>query len=331
MLFRDFIEIGTIVERGKRITNEDMYNNFGGIKVISSKIDGCFGYVSEEYINLPSNINAKQYINENTFVYAIEGSAGYISLYEPQKIWLSDVSGIFDVKKKYIDKYGKYLIAVFLQDFFINNRHNNGTQPKFLIKNILNKKINIDILDKLVKIDLSEVDIEESIYDNVKLNYNEIFITKNPNKIMLRDFIDGYIERGKRLVKGRDLYSEYGNIKVISSTTTGPMGYYNKSNYELKENDFLYAIDGVNAGYVSLYEPQLIFITDHAGVISVKEEYVKRYGKIAVALFLQDYFMKQTSKGTQPTFLLKNNLNLEMDLNILEIVSKMKLDDFIWQ
>lgn len=329
MLFREFVEIDTITERGKRITNEAMYNNFGEIKVISSKIDGCFGYICEEYLNLPINTNAKQYIDENTFVYAIEGNAGYVSLYTPQMIWLSDVSGLFDVKKKYIDMYGKDLIAIFLQYFFIKNRHNTGTQPKFLIKNILNKKIDMNVLTQLSKIDLSEVDIEDNIYSRVKTNYNELLIKNDTNKIILKDFVDGYIERGTRLVIGRDLYLDYGNIKAISSTTTGPMGYYNKSNYDLKENDFLYSIDGANAGYISLYHPQSIFITDHAGVISVKEEYVKRYGKLSIALFLQDYFIKQTSKGTQPTFLLKNNLNLEMDLNILEVLSSMELDNCI--
>ena len=176
--------------------------------------------------------------------------------------------------------------------------------------------------------DLSEVEFEETIKDNVKKYYSQIYHIEE-EMIFLEDFIDGYIERGVRLVKGRDLYINHGSIKVISSTTTGPMGYYNKGNYLLKDNDFVYAIDGANAGYVSFYAPQEIFLTDHAGVISVKEQYVNQYGKVAIALFLQDYFVKLRSRGTQPTFLLKNNVNLKLNIKKLDVISKMDLDRYI--
>ncbi|XTR38141.1 hypothetical protein ACQQ2T_01845 [Paraclostridium tenue] len=329
MIFKDFIDLSSIIERGKRITNEDIYKNHGSIKVISSKIDGELGYVSEQYLDETENINANHEIGENTFVYAIEGNAGYISLYKPQKIWLTDVAGIFDVKQKYIDKYGKFIIAIFLQDFFIKNRHNNSTQPKFLIKNILNKEIDLTLLDKLKGTDMAEVELEQELEEDVCKYYQDINRISDENKILLKDFIDMYIERGKRLVQGRDIYINHGEVKVMSSTTTGPMGYYNRSNYDLKENDFIYSIDGVNAGYISILNPQRIFITDHAGVISVKKKFIKKYGKISIAIFLQNYFVKKRSNGTQPTFLLKNNLNLELNLNELEILKNMKLDKYL--
>lgn len=325
MKFKDFIKIDSLIERGKRITNEQLYYNTGTIPVISSKIDAPLGYISEKFLN--ENISARQIINKNTFIYAIEGSAGFVSLYQPQIIWLSDVSGMFDVKEEYIKEYGKDLIAIFLQDFFVKHRHNNGTQPKFLIKNVLNIDLDLTPIDMLK----NNIKIKDFLVNtNNDLIFNKIDISEITNQpILLQNFISNYIERGKRLVKGRELYYERGNIKAISSTTTGPMGYYSKNNYILGNNDFIYSIDGANAGYISLYKPQKVFITDHAGVITVKNDYVKKYGKLSIALFLQSYFTKLTSKGTQPTFILKNNLKIRLNLSLLEKISEVIKDDFL--
>ena len=79
----------------------------------------------------------------------------------------------------------------------------------------------------------------------------------------------------------------------------------------------------------TLYKPQKVFITDHAGVITVKDDYVKKYGKLSIALFLQSYFTKLTSKGTQPTFILKNNLKIRLNLSLLEKISEVIKDDFL--
>ena len=64
-------------------------------------------------------------------------------------------------------------------------------------------------------------------------------------------------------------------------------------------------------------------------MITVRDFYVKKYGKLAIALFLQNYFTKAASKGTQPTFLLKNNLKMHIDLSVLEKIAEFVNDDFL--
>lgn len=308
------------IPRGELITNEDIYNGYGSIPVYSATTTGAVGYYRKSnYITTPY-----------TMLVSNNGNAGFVSLLPDNKeIWFGSDCGILELEDWVYQKYNKEIIAVWLQDFFIKNRHVNGTQPKFSLSRCINKDVDLNALDNLKNIDFSEVDLDDCVYESVKKYFNELNDSNTKNTIKLKNFINGYIERGKRLVIGRDLYTNYGNIKVISSTTTGPMGYYTRSNYELKPNDFLYTIDGANAGYVLLFSPQSIFITDHAGVISVKDEYNEKYGKVAIALLLQDYFVKKASKGTQPTFLLKNNLELELDLNRLHVLSKMKLDKYV--
>ena len=318
MKFKDIIT--DYIPRGELIRNEDMYQEQGIIPVFSAQTTGPFGYYDK----------ANYKTTNNTFLFSVDGvNAGYVSIFTPNTdIWLTSVCGVLELNNSFIEKYPKEILAIWLQNFFIKNRHNNGTQPKFSILKILDKEINISELEMLHKMDLSFLSIEDEISVAIK-NINIINNTDGKNTIKLKDFIEDYLERGTRLVKGRDLYINHGEVKVMSATTTGPTGYYNQSNFYLKENDFLYAIDGY-AGYVSILKPQKIFLTDHAGIITIPEKTIQKYGKVAIALFLQDYFIKnRTSTGNQPTFMLKNILELELDLDKLQILAERNLDQFI--
>lgn len=314
MKLKDIMEF-PYCERGSRLTQGgDLYFNTGQIKVISSSTTGPMGYYNRYNYEL----------QENSFVYSIEGAnAGYVSIYLPQKIWLMDVAGVINIKREYIAQYGKQQIALFLQYYFVKNRHNNGTQPKFNLKRCLDVEISFEILDRIAQMQLTTLEQNEEIFDRIIEKYS-LLRNRKKHLICLRDFMDYYKDRGKRLVVGRDLYQNIGDIKVISSTTTGPMGYYTQSNYDLNENDFVYAIDGANAGYVSIYSPQKVWLTDHAGVITVKDTYVKQYSKIAIALFLQNIFTHNLSNtGTQPMFILKSMLDVSIDIGYLDVLENM--------
>lgn len=311
MKLKDIIEL-PYCERGTRLTQGgDLYFNIGQIKVISSSTTGPMGYYNKHNYEL----------KENSFVYAIEGAnAGYVSIYPPQKIWLMDVAGVVNIKKEFVKKYGKEQMALFLQYYFVKNRHNNGTQPKFNLKRCLEIEINFDIIKRIAQAQLTVLEQNEETFDRIIENYGSLQ-DRCKNYISLREFMVNYKDRGKRLVVGRDLYQNLGDIKVISSTTTGPMGYYNQSNYELKENDFVYAIDGANAGYVSIYPPQMVWLTDHAGVISVKDIYANKYSKLTIAIFLQNIFTQNLSNtGTQPMFILKSMLDVPIDISYLDVL-----------
>lgn len=317
MKLKDIIEL-PYRERGSRLTQGgSLYFNTGKIKVISSSTTGPMGYYNK------SNYELK----ENSFVYSIEGYAGYVSIYPPQKIWLMDVAGVVNIKNEIIERYGKEEVALFLQYYFVKNRHNNGTQPKFNLKRCLEVDIDFKIIEKIKQIQLTALEQNEVVFDKIVENYDLLKIRKK-NYIDLREFMTAYKDRGSRLVIGRDLYQNSGNIKVISSTTTGPMGYYNRSNYELKYNDFIYAIDGANAGYISIYSPQKIWLTDHAGVISVKEDFLSKYNKVTIAIFLQNIFINNLSNtGTQPMFILKSLLDVPIDIGYLDVLEKLIFDN----
>lgn len=318
MKFKDIIK--NSICRGDFISNEIMYNNKGKIPVFSATTTGAVGFYKY------SNYKFKK----NSFLISLNGNAGFVSyIKDSTEIWIGSDCGVVEVIDSIINNYPKELIALWLQDFCVKNRHVNGTQPKFAIDRNYEKEIDIDFLQKLSSINLDDFNCENDIQKEIFEKYKNITKIDFSSKIKLQEFIDGYIERGKRLVKGRELYFEKGNIKAISSTTSGPMGYYSKSNYNFTNNDFIYSIDGANAGYISIYKPQNLFITDHAGVITVRNFYVKKYGKLAIALFLQNYFTKAASKGTQPTFLLKNNLKMHIDLSVLEKIAEFVNDDFL--
>lgn len=319
MLFKDILH--SYLARGSLIRNEDLYNHYGNIPVYSAQTTGPIGYYNK------TNYTTTQ----NTFIFSLNGAnAGYISIVEANiPIWFSSDAGIFELKSYYVEKYSKEILSIWIQDFFVKNRHNNGTQPKFSILKVLDKEIDLSYLDYVSKLVLTELDYEH-ILEKSLINIEEINKTSGTNTICVKDFICSYKERGKRLVKGRDLYINHGNIKVMSATTTGAVGYYNASNEHITNNQFLYSIDGYNAGYVSILPEQSFFMTDHAGIIEVDQEIVEKYGRIAIALWLQDFFCKnRTSNGSQPTFMLKNILELSLDLDKLEILSQYKLDDYI--
>lgn len=319
MLFKDILH--SYFARGTLIRNEDLYNHYGNIPVYSAQTTGPIGYYNK------TNYTTTQ----NTFIFSLNGAnAGYISITDSNiPIWFSSDTGVLELKDIYIKQYSKEILSIWLQDFFIKNRHNNGTQPKFSILKILNKKIDISYLEYLSKLDLTELNYEH-ILASVLKNIEDINITRGTNNILLKDFISNYKERGKRLVKGRDLYINHGNIKVMSATTSGATGYYNSFNEHLSNNQFIYSIDGYNAGYISILPEQDFFMTDHAGIIEVEQATVEKYGRVAISLWLQDHFCKnRTSNGSQPTFMLKNVLDTTLDLDKLEILSNYNLDEYI--
>lgn len=309
MKLKDMIEF-PYQERGERITQgRELYWDRGSIKVISSATNGPMGYYSKYNYQL----------KDNSFVYSIEGSnAGYVSIYKPQKIWLMDVAGVVNIKDEYIQTYGKETVALFLQGYFVKNRHNNGTQPKFTLKRCLDMDIDINILKQIKSVDLSRIARDAQLMEHIYKNYGQMEHHEK-RYVLLRDILESYRERGTRLVVGRDLYQNRGGIPVISSTTTGPMGYYNKYNYELCERDIVYAIDGANAGYTSFYGEKEIWLTDHAGVIRIKRELTEKYSMISLAVFLQNIFTKNLlNTGTQPMFTIKSILDLSIDTGYLE-------------
>ena len=314
MKLKDIIEL-PYCERGTRLTQGgDLYFNTGEIRVISSSTTGPMGFYNKHNYEL----------KENSFVYSIEGAnAGYVSIYPPQKIWLMDVAGVVNIKKELVEQYGKEEMALFLQYYFVKNRHNNGTQPKFNLKRCLEIEIDFDIINKIAQAQLAVLEQNEEIFNRIIEKYTSLQ-RRSRKYIALREFMNNYKDRGKRLVVGRDLYQNLGNVRVISSTTTGPMGYYNQSNYELKENDFVYAVDGANAGYVSVYPPQKVWLTDHAGVISVKDIFLEKYSKITIAIFLQNIFTQNLSNtGTQPMFIIKSMLDVPIDIGYLDVLENL--------
>lgn len=306
--------------RGETLRNEDMYNEAGTIRVYSATTTGPVGYYN----------NYNYTLKNTSFIISLNGAnAGYVSIgLDHEKVWITSDCGVLELRESYIREYPKEVLALWIQDFCVKSRKVNGTQPKFYIASALGKEIDVSVLKKIASFDFSEANLRKRISNKIHKYYCEIEVRNSKREICFKNFIDSFFERGDRLVQGRDLYNNYGTIKVISSTTTGEMGFYNRANYLLGENDVVYAIDGANAGYVSVFKKGEVFITDHAGVITVKEEYVKKYGRIAIAIFLQDYFVKmRNANGTQPTFMLKNNLNIMLDLSILDVLAKMKLDE----
>jgi len=138
--------ISSYIERGKRITLEDIYNNYGKYPVYSSTITGNIGFFNKY----------NQKINDNCLIYAIEGNAGSISIpiSLSNKIWLLDVAGVIELSNELLDSYSKESIALYLEYLFRNNRHNNSGQPKFHIKRNLDLNIDLEaikILDKYIK------------------------------------------------------------------------------------------------------------------------------------------------------------------------------------
>ncbi len=131
--------ISSFKERGKRITLEDIYNNYGLYPVYSSTITGNIGYYKEY----------NEEISSSSLLYAIEGNAGSISIpvSESNKIWLLDVAGIINIKDEYLAKYSREAISIYLEYLFKNNRHNNSGQPKFLLKKNLDLEIDLNIIE----------------------------------------------------------------------------------------------------------------------------------------------------------------------------------------
>ena len=137
------------------------------------------------------------------------------------------------------------------------------------------------------------------------------------------ELIEDYQERGNRITL-EDIYNNYGEYPVYSATITGNIGFYNQSNYSLRDNSFLYAIEG-NAGSITIApsKHKKIWIFDVAGVLNIKKEYIASFSKEAIAIYLGFLFRNNRhNNSSQPKFLIKKNLDLEVDLNILEILTK---------
>lgn len=184
----------------------------------------------------------------------------------------------------------------------------------------LEKKDIINNLNRLKQIrgennyNINETKVEEVLEEIYELDTNR--------EIKLEKFIESYIERGIRLTEA-DIYNGYGNIPVYSSTISGPIGYYNKANYKLNDKSIIYTIEG-NAGYILKPKDKEIFYTDVAGIINIKEEYYDKYNIFAIAIYLQYLFIKNRhNTGKQPKFLVKRNLNMKINLDVLDKLSKL--------
>lgn len=150
----------------------------------------------------------------------------------------------------------------------------------------------------------------------------EIELINTNNVVKLEDIIKNNIERGDRLTEP-EIYSGYGDIPVYSSTVTGPYGYYRTFNTEIDSSTIIYTIEGSNAGFVLIPVKEKIFLTDVAGIINIKDEYIKTYGKMAIAIYLQHLFIQNRhNTGKQPKFLVKRNMKMEINLDILKKISE---------
>lgn len=143
------------------------------------------------------------------------------------------------------------------------------------------------------------------------------------NYIPLHLLMEGFQERGNRITI-EDIYNNYGEYPVYSSTITGNIGFFNQTNYTLSNNSLIYAIEG-NAGSISIPTSpnNKIWLLDVAGVINLKDEYIVAYKKEIIAVYLEYLFRNNRHNNSgQPKFLIKKNLDLQIDLAVLEILNK---------
>lgn len=141
--------------------------------------------------------------------------------------------------------------------------------------------------------------------------------------ISLHLILEGFQERGTRITV-EDIYNNYGEYPVYSSTITGNIGFFDKYNYTLSADSFVYAIEG-NAGSISIPTSpnNKIWLLDVAGVINLKEEYIRNYKKEIIAVYLEYLFRNNRHNNSgQPKFLIKKNLDLQVDLSVLKILNK---------
>jgi len=141
VLLKEFISIN-YVERGDRLTQSEMYNNYGKYPVYSSTTTGPYGFYKKS--------NCKS--NSRSLIYTIEGKAGYVLIPVCEEIYLTDVAGMIEIIEDYALRFNMTAISLYLQYLFINNRHNTGQQPKFLIKKNLNMKIDLNVIEVLSKL-----------------------------------------------------------------------------------------------------------------------------------------------------------------------------------
>lgn len=308
-------------ERGGYITEELMYNQYGKYPVYSASSFGTIGYFNKyNYITTPF-----------TFIYILNGIAGSVLItHENEKIWFSNDTGVIEIEPNIAKLYKKETFAIYLQYLFIGNRHNNGGRPKFSIKRCLEVEIDMKVLEFIENHDNKEVELELELEKDIDKILEQTDLWDNKSVVKLEDLIESYKERGKRLTYGKDIYRNCGKIKIFSADIYKPMGYYNSSNYAIKENSFIYTIDGNNAGSILLIKPQNIWLTDHAGVINIKKQYINKYGRLALGIYLDAIFKaNRDSTGARPQFLLKKVLKLDLNLNHIRMLSEMQLGKFI--
>ena len=161
-----------------------------------------------------------------------------------------------------------------------------------------------------------DTEINNALKEVQGLNYESKYI---PLHLM----IEGFQERGNRITI-EDIYNNYGEYPVYSSTITGNIGFFNQFNYTLNDDSFIYAIEG-NAGSISIPTSlsNKVWLLDVAGVINLKEEYINGYKKEIIAVYLEYLFRNNRHNNSgQPKFLIKKNLDLQVDLSVLEILNR---------
>lgn len=305
-------------ERGGYITEELIYNEYGAYPVYSASSLGTIGYFNKyNYTTTPY-----------TFIYTLNGIAGSVLItHKNENIWFSNDTGVIEIDPNIVKIYKKETIAIYLQYLFVGNRHNNGGRPKFSIKRCLEAEIDTNILDFIDNHENKEVELELELKKNINNILEKQDLWDNKSTIKLEDIIETYKERGKRLTYGKDIYRSCGKVKVISADIYKPMGYYNSSNYNIKESSFIYTIDGNNAGSILLINPGDIWLTDHAGVINIKNQFIDEYGRFAIGIYL-DAILKanRDNTGARPQFLLKKVLKLNLNLKHIRMLSEMQLE-----
>lgn len=299
------------------ITLSEIYKNKGEYPVYSASSNGPIGFYNK--------FNYE--IKDNSFIYTLNGEwAGSILITQSYtNVWISSDTGVLEIKSEFIDYYGKEVVGVYLDYLFKSSRHNTGARPKFSLKKILSYDIDFNILNQIKDFDQNKAVARVTLLNKIKSISKDIEESSDivSEYISISDLIDYYIERGKRLTIGKDLYPNKGEIPVYSADTTGPMGFYNNSNYCIEKNSLIYTIDGELAGSTLFPVGDKIWLTDHAGIIKLNDYYVENYGIIAIAVYLDLFFKSSLDVlDGRKQFLIKKIMDKNIDLSKIKIISK---------
>lgn len=273
---------GEVLERGRRITLEKIYNEPGPYPVYSSTISGPIGYY--KYFN--------RIISPNSLIYTIEGAnAGHILIPNGDKIWLMDVAGVINIKQEIVEEFGIEAIALYLQSIFKKRRHSEGTQPKFLLSR--NMDIEIDFEDLRLFKEKVESYKDVAMYNSldIKGKLNTIF-SSNIHFSTFREIRIGdefEVRLGKFLAE-KSAYQFPGSTPVYTASTSGyPQFYVDKTKLAnpLEQGPTLIWNRNGYAGQLTIIDDNReFFLTDHSGLLKPFPEHAEKYNLLFIKHYL---------------------------------------------